>query len=86
MGAPLGLREVTGNGSKESLTMAQWSPLVDILETAHEYLMKVELPAMTAEFHASREHRWHQGYGNAGRDGAQLHAFHKGQFHRTCVK
>lgn len=45
----LGLREVTGNGSKESLTVAQWSPLVDILETAHEYLVKVELPAMKKE-------------------------------------
>jgi HSP20 family protein len=37
-----GLRDVTGNGGKESLTVAQWSPLIDILETAHEYLIKAK--------------------------------------------
>jgi len=44
-----GLREATGNGGKESLTVAQWSPLVDIAETDHEYLIKVELPDMKKE-------------------------------------
>ena len=36
-----GLREVAGNGGKESLTVAQWSPLVDITETDHEYLIQL---------------------------------------------
>ena len=44
-----GLPEVTGNGGKESLTVAQWSPLVDITETQHEYLIKAELPDMKKE-------------------------------------
>lgn len=44
-----GLREVTGNGGKESLTVAQWSPLVDITETQHEYLIKAEVPDMKKE-------------------------------------
>ena len=40
----LAAREVTGNGGKEALTVAQWSPLVDITEDEKEYLIKAELP------------------------------------------
>ena len=35
-------RESTGNGGKEALTVAQWSPLVDITEDEKEYLIKAE--------------------------------------------
>jgi len=33
-----------GNGRKESLTIAEWSPSVDILENEREYVIKAELP------------------------------------------
>ena len=49
LAALFGLREATGNGGKESLTVAQWSPLVDITETEHEYLIKAEVPDMKKE-------------------------------------
>ena len=39
-----GTREATGNGGKEALTVAQWSPLVDITEDEKEYLIKAQLP------------------------------------------
>jgi HSP20 family protein len=42
-------RESTGNGGKEALTVAQWSPLVDITEDEKEYLIKAELPDMKKE-------------------------------------
>jgi HSP20 family protein len=45
----LGTRAVTGNGGKEALTVAQWSPLVDITEDEKEYLIKAELPDMKKE-------------------------------------
>ncbi len=45
----LGTRAVTGNGVKEALTVAQWSPLVDITEDEKEYLIKAELPDMKKE-------------------------------------
>jgi HSP20 family protein len=45
----LGTRAATGNGRKEALTVAQWSPLVDITEDDKEYLIKVELPDMKKE-------------------------------------
>lgn len=41
-----GLREATGNGGKEALTVAEWSPLVDITEHEKEYLIKAEVPDM----------------------------------------
>lgn len=45
-----GLREAAGNGGgKESLTVAEWTPLVDIMETDHEYLIKAEVPDMKKE-------------------------------------
>ena len=45
----LATREATGNGVKEALTVAQWSPLVDITEDEKEYLIKAELPDMKKE-------------------------------------
>jgi HSP20 family protein len=45
----LATREATGNGGKEALTVAQWSPLVDITEDEKEYLIKAELPEMKKE-------------------------------------
>ena len=45
----LGTRESTGHGGKEALTVAQWSPLVDITEDEKEYLIKAELPGMKKE-------------------------------------
>ena len=45
----LGTREATGHGGKEALTVAQWSPLVDITEDEKEYLIKAELPDMKKE-------------------------------------
>ena len=42
-------REPTGNGGKEALTVAQWSPLVDITEDEKEYLIQAELPDMKKE-------------------------------------
>jgi HSP20 family protein len=45
----IGLREATGNGGKEALTVAEWSPLVDITEDEKEYLIKAELPDMKKE-------------------------------------
>ena len=45
----LGTREAPGHGSKEALTVAQWSPLVDITEDEKEYVIKAELPEMKKE-------------------------------------
>ena len=45
----LGHRASTGNGGKEALTVAEWSPLVDIVENEKEYLIKAELPEMRKE-------------------------------------
>jgi HSP20 family protein len=45
----LGTREAPGHGGKEALTVAQWSPLVDITEDDKEYLIKAELPDMKKE-------------------------------------
>ena len=44
-----GHRASTGNGGKEALTVAEWSPLVDIVESEKEYLIKAELPEMRKE-------------------------------------
>ena len=49
LAAMLGTREATGHGGKEALTVAQWSPLVDITEDDKEYLIKAELPGMKKE-------------------------------------
>jgi len=45
----LATREATGNGGKEALTVAQWSPLADITEDEKEYLIRAELPDMKKE-------------------------------------
>ena len=42
LAALLGTRQATGHGGKEALTVAQWSPLVDIIEDEKEYLIKAE--------------------------------------------
>lgn len=36
-------------GTRESLTVSEWSPLVDITEDAKEYLIKAELPEVKKE-------------------------------------
>jgi HSP20 family protein len=38
-----------GNGGKESLTVTDWTPMVDIQETEKEYLVKAELPEVKLE-------------------------------------
>jgi HSP20 family protein len=37
------------DGEKEAMTMAEWSPLVDISEDEKEYLVKAELPEVKKE-------------------------------------
>jgi HSP20 family protein len=43
------LRAAAGDGGKEAMTVAEWSPLVDIIEDEKQYLIKAELPAMRKE-------------------------------------
>jgi HSP20 family protein len=45
MGRPLTRRD----GEKEALTVAEWSPLVDIVEDEKEYVIKAEIPEMKKE-------------------------------------
>ena len=40
---------VRANGDKESLTVTDWMPAVDIQETEAEYLIKAELPEVKKE-------------------------------------
>lgn len=40
---------VRANGEKESLTVTDWMPVVDIQETETEYLIKAELPEVKKE-------------------------------------
>jgi len=37
----------TPGDKEEALTVAEWAPLVDIIEHDKEYLIKAELPAMS---------------------------------------
>ena len=37
------------NGQRETLTVSQWSPIVDITEDEKEYLIKAELPEVRKE-------------------------------------
>src|SRR6266704_3379225 len=37
------------NGEQESITVAEWAPLVDIIEDDKEYLIKAELPEVRKE-------------------------------------
>jgi HSP20 family protein len=39
----------TGGDKKEAITVAEWSPLVDITEDDKEYVIKAELPEMKKE-------------------------------------
>jgi len=39
----------TGNEKKEAISVAEWSPLVDITEDEKEYLVKAELPELKKE-------------------------------------
>ena len=46
----LGLPPVRhGNGDKESLTVAEWAPTVDIIEDDKEWLVKADLPEVKKE-------------------------------------
>ena len=38
-----------GDGKEETMTVAEWSPLVDIVEDDKEYLIKAELPEVKKE-------------------------------------
>ncbi|MES4786751.1 MAG: heat-shock protein Hsp20 [Nitrospiraceae bacterium] len=40
---------VRADGEKEALTIAEWSPLVDIAEDEKEYVIKAELPEVRKE-------------------------------------
>jgi HSP20 family protein len=39
----------TGDGGKEAMTVAEWSPLVDIIEDEKQFLIRAELPDMKKE-------------------------------------
>jgi HSP20 family protein len=43
------LPSLAGNGDRESLTFAEWSPSVDISEDEKEYVVKAELPDVKKE-------------------------------------
>ena len=44
-----GRRPAKGDGEKEAISVAEWSPLVDITEDEKEYLIKAELPDIKKE-------------------------------------
>lgn len=44
-----GRAPIRKNGDKEVMTVAEWSPLVDITEDEKEYLIKAELPEIKKE-------------------------------------
>jgi len=45
----LAARATTGDGRKEAMTVAEWSPLVDIMEDEKQFLIRAELPDMKKE-------------------------------------
>jgi HSP20 family protein len=45
----LGRPAAQANGDKEAMTVAEWSPLVDITEDDKEYVIKAELPELKKE-------------------------------------
>jgi len=45
----LASRAATGDGGKEAMTVAEWSPLVDIIEDEKQFLIRAELPDMKKE-------------------------------------
>ena len=46
-GAQAGVRP--SSDKKEALTVAEWAPLVDIVEDGQEYLIKAEVPEVTKD-------------------------------------
>jgi Molecular chaperone (small heat shock protein) len=44
-----GRQSLRPDGEKEAMTMAEWSPLVDITEDEKEYLIKAEVPDIKKE-------------------------------------
>lgn len=44
-----GLAPLRGDGDKEQLATAEWTPLVDVTEDEKEYLIKAELPEVKKE-------------------------------------
>jgi len=44
-----GRRPSKGEGEKEAISLAEWSPLVDITEDDKEYVIKAELPELKKE-------------------------------------
>lgn len=44
-----GRQNVRRDGEKEAMTMAEWSPLVDITEDEKEYVIKAEVPEIKKE-------------------------------------
>jgi len=44
-----GRQSLRPDGEKEAMTMAEWSPLVDITEDEKEYLIKAEVPEIKKE-------------------------------------
>ena len=49
MSTVFGRAPLAKDGGKESMTVAQWAPLVDISEDEKEYLIKAELPEVKKE-------------------------------------
>jgi HSP20 family protein len=49
LGAPLVARTPAVGSDRESLTVPEWAPVVDIAETADEFLIKAELPEVKRE-------------------------------------
>ncbi|NWF71734.1 MAG: Hsp20 family protein, partial [Nitrospirae bacterium] len=45
----LGRPALRSEGGKEAMTVAEWSPLVDITEDDKEYLIKADLPEVKKE-------------------------------------
>jgi HSP20 family protein len=52
------------NGDKESMTVTEWAPLVDITEDDKEWLVKADLPEVKKEEKDKKYHRIERSYGN----------------------
>ncbi len=49
LAAAFGLPVRTNGGTEEAITLADWSPVVDITEDGREYVVKAELPEIKKE-------------------------------------
>jgi len=49
LGTLFGRTPAGKDGTKETMTLAEWAPLVDIIEDEKEYLIKAELPEIKKE-------------------------------------